>query len=306
MKKTVLVSGSEGFVGKHLVPKLREAGYIVDRVTLLPGSRAGVHNAHVEYDENGSMLCENGLVPFLNLLYGLTKPVYDVVIHLAANVKSIDFRMVGGMNALSDITLDMAMFNYIAANPPKQAFIYPSSCAIDNPEDPYAFVKIVGERCCKELHRQGVPVVILRPFSGYGADQSQEYPFSAILKRVMDGDNPVEVWGDGKQIRDFIHISDLVDAFIYAINSFPRGVPIDIGTGVGNTLNCLAGTMIDKAFPDSPPDEWPEIKPRLDKPSSSRKRVAKISEAGNYGWHSKISLEEGIGMEVEAWRKLHP
>ena len=289
--KAALISGAAGFIGRHLVPKLEEIGYEITRV-------------------DRGLLWEGGGYDFTveEFVSSHTAKIisYDLVVHLAANVSNIDTRMKDGLSALQDITLDMAMFNFVSARPPKQAFIYPSSCAIDNPEDPYAFVKIVGERCCKELHRQGVPVTILRPFSGYGADQSQEYPFPAILKRVMDGDDPVEVWGDGTQIRDFIHISDLVDAFIYAINSFPRGVPIDIGTGVGNTLNCLAGTMIDKAFPDSPPDEWPEIKPLRDKPSSSRKRVAKISEAGNYGWHSKVSLEEGVRMEVEAWRTLHP
>jgi nucleoside-diphosphate-sugar epimerase len=294
--RTALVSGSAGFIGRHLVPKLEEIGYAVTRV-----------DRHLQWRPIDGCL-HNYSLPvekFVGQSIRAGEP-YDIIIHLAANISNIDDRMKGGLSALQDITLDMAMFNYVASHPPKQAFIYPSSCAIDNPEDPYAFVKIVGERCCKELYRMKVPVVVLRPFSGYSADQSQDYPFPAILKRVMNRENPIEVWGDGSQIRDWLHISDLVSAFIHAIDRFPHGVPIDIGTGVGCTPNAVAGTAFDKAFPDSPPHEWPEIKNLTDKPMSSLRRVANISLATKYGWHSKISLEQGICMEVEAWRKLHP
>lgn len=186
-----LVTGHEGFVGRHLVPKLVRAGY----------------------DVHGT---EN-LQEFLRS--PLATQTWDVVVHLAANIINVHDRGKIGMRAFDDIQLDLTMFKWIESNPPAKIFVAMSSCALDFPEDPYCMVKITLESFAQCLRKQNVPVVILRPFSGYGADQSLEYPFPAILARARRREDPLLVWG-GSQVRDWIHIEDLTDANRLRTGSF--------------------------------------------------------------------------------------
>lgn len=254
-----LVTGHEGFVGRHLVPKLVRAGY----------------------DVHGT---EN-LQEFLRS--PLATQTWDVVVHLAANIINVHDRGKIGMRAFDDIQLDLTMFKWIERNPPAKIFVAMSSCALDFPEDPYCMVKITLESFAQCLRKQNVPVVILRPFSGYGADQSLEYPFPAILARACRREDPLLVWG-GSQVRDWIHIEDLTDALVYGLDHFPRGVPIQIGTGIGTDFSTLAKTMAEAV------GYSPRIVGDTTKQSSSPRRVADISLAQNFGWRSRISLRQGI------------
>lgn len=268
--KTALVTGSAGFVGRHLVPKLRARGYAVLGVDLANG----------------------GLEAFTGQAAD-----FDVVVHLAANILDVDQRTKGGVGMYADIALDLLMCAWLERNPPREAFIAMSSCAVDYPDDPYSWVKRTLEQLCGRLHKQGVPVVILRPFSGYSADQAQSYPFPAILGRAMRHEDPLTVWG-GPQVRDWLHIDDLTDAIVYAIHGFPKGEPIEIGTGIGTDFFTLARKMAEAA------GYKPAIVGDTSKASSSPKRVADEKKAADYGWFSKITLAEGIKRSVESLQVL--
>lgn len=277
-----LVTGSDGFLGRHLCPALEKAGYEVDRVP-------------------------SGLEEWLAPSPG-SKTHYDVVYHLAANILDVDARFKAGVNIYYDIGLDFRMAQYIQNHPPG-CYVYPSSCAVDNLEDPYSWIKLTGERFCHALHKTGVEVVILRPFSGYGSDQSPDYPFRAILERVLRGDDPVVVWGDGTQVRDWIHVDDLMRAFLLAPALFPRDVPIEIGTGVGTSMLDLAFMMANEVAHRRDQYET-QMVPRVEcdssKETSSLKRVASIMPALAHGWKSTIPLEEGIARAVtDLWEVQH-
>jgi len=287
--RTALVTGSAGFLGRNFVPKLEAAGYAITGVDprhdggeILPMPDTYV----IHYP--GLHWCEfewwKDFAP---------KQSYDVVVHLAAHIPDISERLNGGLHQYQDIALDWAVANYVKEHPPREAFIVPSSCAIDNPADPYAFVKITAERFCMELHKAGIPTVILRPFSGYGPDQADSYPFPAILKRALRQENPLTVWGDGHQVRDFIHIEDLTDAFLWAIEKAPRGIPIEIGTGVGTSFLEMARIMADVV------GYSPLVCGDVSKPASSRKRIADTTLARKRGFEAKISLRDGIERAVK-------
>jgi len=254
-----LVTGHEGFVGSHLVPKLVRAGY------------------HVHGTED--------LRDFLHSSFASEK--WDVVVHLAANIINVHDRGRIGMRAFDDIVLDLEMFKWVESNPPSKVFVAMSSCALDFPEDPYCMVKITLESFAQCLHKQGVPIVILRPFSGYGGDQSLEYPFPAILGRARRREDPLVVWG-GSQVRDWVHIEDLTDAIVHGLNHFPRGVPVQIGTGIGTDFFTLAKMMADVV------GYSPRVFGDTAKQSSSPRRVADTSLAHEFGWRASIPLRQGI------------
>lgn len=255
-----LITGHMGFVGRHLFSKMVNDGY------------------HVRGTED---------------VISLAQPLpdyWDVMIHLAANIVNVDDRMKMGLKAYDDILLDLNFLKWVEANPPKTLVLL-SSCAVDFPDDPYCIVKRNLEAFAGCLFKRGIPVVILRPFSGYGKDQSLEYPFPAILDRAKRREYPLIVWG-GEQVRDWIHIDDLTDAIIYSIDHFDRGVPIDIGTGVGTSIRTLA-KMIANGVGYTPVIQGDDTKA-----VSSLSRIADVGLAASMGWKAKISLEEGIKLSL--------
>lgn len=258
-----LVTGHEGFVGRRLVPKLVRAGYEVHGTENLQGF----------------------------LISPVTSERWDVIVHLAANIINVHDRGKIGMRAFDDLQLDLKMFKWVESNPPAKAFVAMSSCALDFPEDPYCMVKIALESFAQCLHKRGVPVVILRPFSGYGAGQSLEYPFPAILGRARRREDPLVVWG-GSQVRDWIHIEDLTDAIIHGLDHFPRGVPLQIGTGIGTDFFTLAKMIADAV------GYSPQVSGDATKQASSPRRVADTSLAQKFGWRASISLQQGIELAL--------
>ncbi len=280
-----LVTGAAGFVGRHLVPKLEAAGYEVECIdvkTAPPPQRT--HDVRDHYERY--CWIKNG--PF------------DLVVHLAANIVNVDDRMKGGMAMFEDIELDLAMCRWLEKNPPKQCALLMSSCAVDYPEDPYCIVKRNLESFAQTLHKKGVPVIVLRPFSGYGEDQSKEYPFRAILERALRKEDPLTVWG-GSQVRDWIHVDDLTDAMMFAARELPREPrPIEVGTGRGVSFLELARKVADAV------GYQPHIE-GVNKASSSPRRVSGEGRVRSLqdrawlprlNWQPKISLEEGIRRAV--------
>lgn len=263
-----LVTGDKGFVGRHLVPKLSAAGYDV----------------HGTENFDAFAQTQEAIQP------------WDVVVHLAANIINVHDRGKIGIAAFDDMALDLRVFKWLERNPPRRALIVMSSCALDFPDDPYCIVKRNLESFAACVHKQGIPTVILRPFSGYGVDQSLEYPFPAILKRAMALEDPLVVWS-GSQVRDWIHIDDLTDAIVYGTEHFPRGVPVQLGTGIGTDFITLAKMMASAI------GYAPAIYGDPSKQASSPRRVADTTMAKEYGWNARITLEEGIAAAVALRKK---
>jgi nucleoside-diphosphate-sugar epimerase len=261
-----LVTGSEGFVARHLIPKLHAAGIeVVGTEDMLPWLKTALAR----------------------------EERFDLVFHLAAKIVNVDARMHGGMEMYGDMELDLAMCRYLELHPPSKCAVLMSSCAVDYPADPYCIVKRNLESFATTLAKKDVPVVVLRPFSGYGSDQSQEYPFPAILGRAMRREDPLTVWG-GEQVRDWVHVDDLVNAMMLA-TEYPRlGVPIEVGTGIGTSLNSLAEMMAEEVG-------YKPIIESVDKACSSRYRVSGQNgqwTAQAFGWTPLVSLREGIAQSI--------
>jgi nucleoside-diphosphate-sugar epimerase len=74
------------------------------------------------------------------------------------------------------------------------------------PDMTYGWAKLTGEFCLQYLEQAGIKVNVFRPFSGYGTDQDLDYPFPSYIRRGNLKLDPFEIWGDGQQVRDFIHM----------------------------------------------------------------------------------------------------
>lgn len=267
-RRKALVTGSAGFIGQRLIRSIRGYEYtLVD-----PAHACGITlQEWVRKDE--------------------AKRRFDLVVHLASNIESIDRRMAGGAEQFADCEIDLAMMRYIQEYPPG-LYVHMSSSVVSFPEpdDPYTAVKRFGEEMA--LHtckRAGIPVLIFRPFSGYGEEQSLMYPFPSILHRAMRRENPLIVWGSLYTVRDFIHVDDIVRAIQHGIaGHFPYGHPIELGTGVGTTMAALAKSIADAV------GYSPTILADTGKPAGASVRIMTSDLAARHGFKPGITLAEGI------------
>ena len=279
----ILITGSQGFVGKYFYEKL-----MYNEMTLVD-----IKNGREVRD-----------------FFKVEDRQYDLVIHLAAIVggrESIEGRP---MAVADNLSIDSEFFQWCLKTKPKKIVYFSSSAAYPvalqvegtnckleesmcdpnfpkRPDMTYGWSKLTGE-----FLAQFVPNVhIFRPFSGYGWDQDDTYPFPMYVKRALAKQDPFEVWGPGTQTRDFIHMKDVVDAVMVAVEEGITG-PINLGMGRATSFIELAQMCMDAVGYKG------EIKTLPEKPVGCMHRVSDNTKLLQF-YTPKISLEEGIREAVE-------
>ena len=237
----------------------------------------------------------------------------DDVFHFAA--------IVGGrakidgdpMMVALDLAIDAEFFYWICNNKPNRV-LYPSSSAaypidlqtdeaaialketdidfakMGEPDMTYGWSKLTGEYLAKIAAKHyGVHITCIRPFSGYGEDQDLTYPIPAIARRAALKEDPFEVWGTGNQGRDFVHIDDVIDCILLAMDNIDDGTAINIGMGRLTSFREIIDVFCQFA------NYSPKIKTLLDKPVGVHSRYCNMDFVKQkIGWQAKISLEEGL------------
>ncbi|MEQ9091560.1 MAG: NAD-dependent epimerase/dehydratase family protein [Balneola sp.] len=250
---------------------------------------------------------------YIKKSYKLDVTSFDDVFHFAA--------IVGGrakidgdpMMVALDLSIDAEFFLWVCRQKPTR-ILYPSSSAaypvdlqtesdaialsesdidfkkMGQPDMTYGWSKLTGEYLASiAAEYYDVSVTCIRPFSGYGEDQDLSYPVPAIARRAALKENPFEVWGTGKQGRDFVHIDDVMDCTLLAMDHITDGSAINIGSGRLTTFLELIEVFTSFA------DYSPEIKTLLDKPVGVHSRYGKMDYVKErLGWEPKLSLEEGM------------
>jgi len=164
------------------------------------------------------------------------------------------------------------------------------------PDATYGWAKLTGERLARHAWERGHRVLTVRPFSGYGEDQPLDYPFPSFIARAMRRDDPFQIWGDGEQVRDFVHIDDVVDATLALLAAGEQG-PVNIGTGRPTSFNQLAEMVVDEVGGGY----RPRIQHLPAKPVGVRYRVADTARLHKF-YQPRISLEQGIERALRSTR----
>ncbi|WP_435601346.1 NAD-dependent epimerase/dehydratase family protein [Streptomyces sp. C10-9-1] len=240
----VLLTGAAGFIGRHLHRALATRGDDVVAIDLRPSRQ-------------GQWMRGDALDFFRE-----DRSTVDLAIHCAAIVggrASIDGSPLG---VATNLALDSWYMRWLVRNRIPRAVYFSSSAAypvalqqpgpihpltetdIDHaapsrPDATYGLAKLTGEQLAQYAAADGVRMTVLRPFSGYGADQDPAYPFPAFIGRARARQAPFEVWGDGGSTRDWIHIDDIVAATLTATDEGITG-PVNLGTGHATTFEELA------------------------------------------------------------------
>jgi len=142
-------------------------------------------------------------------------------------------------------------------------------------------------------------IAIVRPANVYGPydnfDPANAMVIPSLVKRALDGENPLVVWGDGSPVRDFIYAKDVAKGMLVALEKCP-GYPINLGSGVGYSIKQIVEVIVNNM------EKKPEVVWDTTKPAGDKKRLMDISRAKGLGWQPEISIEEGI-KEVMQWYK---
>lgn len=166
------------------------------------------------------------------------------------------------------------------------------------PDEMYGFTKLVGEFLAWKAAPYGLNTLCLRPFSGYGEEQSLEYPVPSIALRAAKQEDPLVIWGSGDQTRDFIHVSDVVGATIARLDAGVEGyVSMNIGSGVATSFRAVAGILADLA------DYAPVITSDESKPQGVLNRWGDNQLMLRY-YQPKVDLREGLRRVLD-YRSAH-
>lgn len=243
-----LVTGGLGFIGKHLVSKLRRLGH---HVMVWDVKRPNDDSAYFIPVESCSP-------PFYD------KGHFDVIFHLAAESriqpsfgdpqKTFDTNVTGTQRIL-----DLA--RYTGA---RVVFAGSSTVCHNMYANPYAFSKMVGEQYCTLYNRiYKVPVAIARFFNVYGPGQIEDGPYSTVVgifERQKRLRMPLTITGTGEQRRDFVHVEDIVSALIAMSEQDWNAEVFELGTGENHSILEVAqmfnSSLEHQFLPKRPGEAW--------------------------------------------------
>jgi UDP-glucose 4-epimerase len=247
-----VVTGGAGFIGSHITKKLIERG---DIVTVIDNMNTGrERNLESVIDKINFV---KGDILDTELLEDITKDV-DGVFHQAALASVQDsfdqpdeyhnVNVNGTENVLKlskkyGFKVVYASSSSVYGNPVR----IPIKESDDkNPINPYAETKLKKEELAIKYSRMGVSVIGLRYFNVFGKGQSKEYAgvLKLFLERIKDK-LPLKINGDGTQFRDFVHVSDVVNANIMSMDSDITHEFFNVGTNTTITILDLAKIVIE-------------------------------------------------------------
>jgi nucleoside-diphosphate-sugar epimerase len=282
----ILITGSTGFIGRHLVNKLSKEGKDIISLSKSPSTDT------IAVD----LTCSSKTKRIVSC-YSI-----ETVVHLAGNVKSIS------TSADIDNEINMAVNVISALNAPCR-FIYlstadeyaTSNVAVNEdanlwPVNMYAQAKFRTREALEvESKRRGIELIVLRPFLVYGLHQSKHMFISQLLNAIKN--NYIFVYSARNKRRDFIHVSCLVAAISALVNhkASINGV-FNIGTGigtplpevvkiVGNELGIKVNFKRDKTLGVDTPDILVSNSEKLQK---------------TVGWRSEIEISQGLPELIRA------
>ncbi len=301
----VLVTGGAGFIGRHVVEHFHEKAEVIALDNLRSGSQENLAGLRCQFMQ-GSIL-DRELVR--QAMQGV-----DYVFHLAAMVsvpesiekpdECAEFNTDGTRIVLEE-----------AARAKARKLVFSSSAAIygdspivpkvesmpAEPQSPYASTKLEGERLCQFFADEGLlATVSLRYFNVFGPHQAPKSQYAAaipiFIEQAMDN-QPIIVFGDGRQTRDFIYVRDVAAAnAFFAIESSSTGA-FNVACGGRTTILDLVSTIRALTNSSSEVIHIPE------RAGDIKHSVASVNKAQSAGYTPHWEFAEGLRRTIQFFRK---
>lgn len=305
-----LVTGVAGFIGSSLADRLVADGWSVrgvDRFTAyyeeaLKRSNLASVSSSAKFQLVEADLLTAELGPLLDEV--------DVVFHQAAQ-PGVRLSWADGFRLYNDLNVNLTqrLLEAVRTRPIKR-FVYASSSSVygqapawpttenteTRPHSPYGVTKLAGELLCGAYGANfGVPTVSLRYFTVYGPRQRPDMATHRLIEAARHG-TPFPLYGDGQQIRDFTHVSDVVSAnMMAATTDLPAGTVMNIAGGGSTKLLDLVQLVGDAVGREVPVNWLPAQPGDVHRTGGDTTRAAEL-----LGWTPRVGIEEGVASQV-AW-----
>jgi len=307
--KNVLVAGGNGLIGSHTIAELLRRGA---KVRSTKHSKAPViKDDRIEYiqcDLTQRQDCAR-------VVQGM-----DYVILCAANTSGAAMM---AKNPIAHVTTNLLINSqvleaaclakverllFVSSTTVYPAVNYPVTEAEGFTGEPHSSYFGVGwmKRYIEKLaefyyQRYGLKIAIIRPTNIYGPydkfDFETSHVLPALIRRAVEKQNPFEVWGDGSAVRDFIYVSDLVEALLLTLENYAECQPLNIGSGQPVTIK-ESVELILKLTGDHAPAIYD-----ASKPTTIPLRIVDLTKAETIlGFKPQVSLEAGLRKTIDWYR----
>ena len=291
-----VVTGGAGFIGSHLVRRLVSDGHdvtVIDnlvrgRLTNLSDVLGNIHFEKVDIrnrDETSAVLEGAEGIFHQAALGSVPESWKDPGLYQSVNVNGTRniIQMASRLRIKAVYASSSSVYGNVRSMPI-------SEDAERRPMNPYGKTKLSCETLAEEYMANGTNVIGLRYFNVFGTGQNPNYAgvIPKFLDRLDQGKPPI-IFGDGRQVRDFTFVQDVVSANVLAMSSCNESGFFNIGGGRPISLNDLASIMISLSGKDV---DVIYGSPRPGDPKASAANIDKAAKV--FGWMPKIPLEEGL------------
>lgn len=306
---SILITGGAGFIGSNYIRNLFSKGCDQDIINIDKLTYAGNLNNLKDIEKNNNYyfyktdICNKQLVEDI-----IKKHEIDIIVHFAAeshvdrsisDSESFIQTNVFGTSVLLDCALKHSVrkFIHISTDEVYGSTIKGSFSETDNldPSSPYSASKAGSDLLSLSYFKtHGLPVIISRCTNNFGPYQFPEKLIPLFITNLIEG-KKVPVYGDGKNIRDWIHVSDHCNAIDFILKNGELGGIYNIGGGNERTNLEITSSILDCLYKDDSMIEYVK-----DRPGHDFRYSLDCNKLSDLGWKPSYSFDAGI-RETVSW-----
>ncbi|MCE9533252.1 MAG: NAD-dependent epimerase/dehydratase family protein, partial [Planctomycetes bacterium] len=302
-----VVTGAAGFIGSHLCERLLDDGHRVVGIDCFT-------NYYPRIVKESHLASLRGRKHFEFHELDLSSDPIDFVVrgaewvfHLAAMAGLVKSWTHFDQYNTHNLTATQRLLEAVKESPNLNRLIYASTSSVYGryasgdeslplkPSSPYGITKLASENLCRVYADEfDVPAIVLRYFSVYGPRQRPDMGYHKFIQAVLEG-QPIQLTGDGSQVRGNTYVTDCVAATVAAVNTVP-----------GETFNVGGGDLVSVSEVirkiEKMTGKVARIQRQPERKGDQKYTGADVTKLSRHtGWKPKVGFEEGLALQI-AWQ----